>query len=180
MEIVLSPAKINIGLWITGKRPDNYHNIYSYVHKISLYDKVYIKPSHFLKVRTSNPNVPEGEENIVYKAVKAFENYTGLEATFDIFIEKNIPIGSGLGGGSSNAAAVLNFINKHFNYPLTEKELIKIANSYGLLDKMIKYYNDKFKVLYPKRTLPRKTFFDTNIEKIINIISNNKEVICKN
>ena len=131
MEIILSPAKINIGLWVTGKRPDNYHNIYSYIHKISLYDKIYIKPSYFLKVKTSNPNVPEGEENIVYKAVKAFENYTGLEATFDIFIEKNIPTGSGLGGGSSNAAAVLSFLNKYFNYPLTEEELIKIASYVG-------------------------------------------------
>ncbi len=131
MEIILSPAKINIGLWVTGKRLDNYHNIYSYIHKISLYDKIYIKPSYFLKVKTSNPNIPEEEENIVYKAVKAFENYTGLEANFDIFIEKNIPAGSGLGGGSSNAAAVLNFLNKYFNYPLTEEELIKIASYVG-------------------------------------------------
>lgn len=131
MQTILSPAKINIGLWITGKRVDNYHNIYSYIHKISLYDKIYIKPSYFLKIKTSSPNVPEGEENIVFKAVKTFENYTGIEANFDIFIEKNIPVGSGLGGGSSNAAAVLNFLNKHFEYPLTEEELIKIGSYVG-------------------------------------------------
>ncbi|RMA97552.1 4-(cytidine 5'-diphospho)-2-C-methyl-D-erythritol kinase [Hydrogenothermus marinus] len=131
MEILLSPAKINLGLWITEKRPDGYHNIYTYMHKVSLYDRIFVKPSPILKVSSSNPSVPEGKENIVYKAVKEFENYTGLEVNLEIFIEKNIPVGAGLGGGSSNAATILKYINDKFGKPLSEEELIKLGASIG-------------------------------------------------
>ncbi len=131
MKILKAPAKVNIGLWIIGKRADNYHNIYSYVQKISLYDKISVKPAPILKVKTTNPEVPENEGNIVYKAVKAFENYTGLEANFEIVIEKNIPVGAGLGGGSSDAAAILKFLNEEFGNPLTQEELLKIASYVG-------------------------------------------------
>lgn len=131
MEIILSPAKVNLGLWITGKRADNYHNIYTFMHKVSLYDRIFIKPSPILKIKTSNPKIPENKENIVYKAIKEFENYTGIEINLDIFIEKNIPVGAGLGGGSSNAASILKYLNEKHNKPLSEEELIKLGSSIG-------------------------------------------------
>ena len=168
MESLKSYAKVNIGLWITGKRPDGYHDIVSYVHKVSLYDVINIKPYIKLRVRTSNPNIPENEGNIVYKAVKAFEDFTGLEANFDIFIQKNIPVGGGLGGGSSNVATVLKYLNKYFNNPLSEEDMLKLASYIGsdvplffkeglvkvsgrgeILEETKEKYNNELIIIYP-------------------------------
>ncbi|HIE59743.1 MAG TPA: 4-(cytidine 5'-diphospho)-2-C-methyl-D-erythritol kinase [Persephonella sp.] len=131
MNTLKSYAKVNLGLWVIGKRPDGYHDIVSYVHKVSLYDTITIKPYIKLRVRTSNPFIPENEGNIVYKAVRAFEDFTGLNADFDIFIQKRIPVGGGLGGGSSNAAVVLKYINEYFDNPISEKDLLKLASYVG-------------------------------------------------
>ena len=130
-EKISSYGKINLGLWVTGKRPDGYHNIYTVMHTISLKDEITIKPSNFLKVKISSPIIPEGEENIVFKAVKLFEEYTGIPQNFEIFILKNIPVGAGLGGGSSNAATVLKEINKLAGNILSEEELLNIAEKIG-------------------------------------------------
>jgi 4-diphosphocytidyl-2-C-methyl-D-erythritol kinase len=131
MKKLFSPAKINLGLWIVRKRPDNYHDIYTVLHTVDYGDYIYITPSPILKVRTSNPQIPEGEENIVYKAIKRFEEATGISPQYDIFIEKNIPVGAGLGGGSSNAATILKFLNEEYGNPLTEGELFKLASTLG-------------------------------------------------
>jgi 4-diphosphocytidyl-2-C-methyl-D-erythritol kinase len=131
MKVLFSPAKINLGLWIVRKRLDNYHDIYTVLHTLDFGDYIHVRPSPILKVRTSNPLIPEGEENIVYKAVKKFEEFTGLTPQYDIFIEKNIPHGAGLGGGSSNAATILKFLNEEFGNPLTEEDLFKLASTLG-------------------------------------------------
>jgi len=131
MTLLKSYAKVNLGLWVINKRPDGYHNIISYVHKISLHDIIQIKPYIKLRVRTSNPLIPENENNIVYKAVRAFEDFTGLKANFDIYIQKNIPVGAGLGGGSSNVATVLNFLNEYFGKPIQKEDMLKIASYIG-------------------------------------------------
>jgi len=178
MEIILSPAKINLGLWITGKREDGYHNIYTYMHKINLYDRIFVKPSNFLKVKTSNPNIPENKENIVYKAIKEFENYTGIEINIDIFIEKNIPVGAGLGGGSSNAASILLYLNEKYEKPLSEGELIKLGLSIGsdvpfffkeglvkvkgkgdILEETKIKYNEELFVIYPNIELKTENIY---------------------
>ncbi len=124
-------GKINLGLWVLGRRPDGYHNIYTVMHTISLKDEITIKPSSFLKVKTTSSLVPENEENIVYKAVKLFEEYTGIPQNYEITIYKNIPVGAGLGGGSSDAAAVLKEINRLSENKLTEEELLKLAEQIG-------------------------------------------------
>ena len=131
MKVVFSPAKINLGLWVLGKRPDGYHEIFTLYHTVDFGDNIFIKKSVKLKVSSSSPLVPENEENIVYKALKKFEEWTGIEPNYEIFIEKNIPIGGGLGGGSSNAATVLKAINELEDNPLTEEELFKLASSIG-------------------------------------------------
>ncbi|PMP77709.1 MAG: 4-(cytidine 5'-diphospho)-2-C-methyl-D-erythritol kinase [Sulfurihydrogenibium sp.] len=132
MKILQSPAKVNIGLWIESKRDDGYHNIFSFFHTIDLYDRITINPSPTLRVRCSvlDEDLQE-EKNIVYKAVVMFEDATGIEQNWDIFIEKNIPVGGGLGGGSSNAATVLKFLNDYYNNPLSEEELFNIAVRLG-------------------------------------------------
>jgi 4-diphosphocytidyl-2-C-methyl-D-erythritol kinase len=131
MTTLKSYAKVNLGLWVVGKRADGYHDIVSFVHKVSLYDVISIKPYIKLKVKTTNPSIPEDEENIVYKAVRAFEDFTGLNANFEIFIQKNIPVGGGLGGGSSNSATVLKYINDYFGRPVSDEDMLKIASYIG-------------------------------------------------
>lgn len=132
MNMILSPAKINIGLWVTGKRPDGYHDIFTFMHTINLYDRIFIKPSSRTTIKTSmsDPEL-EDEKNIIFRAIVEFENYTGLREEFEIFVEKNIPLGAGLGGGSSNAAAVIKFLNDYFEHPLSENELAEVARKVG-------------------------------------------------
>ncbi len=129
MEILKSPAKINLGLWVLARRTDNYHEIYTVMQKIDLYDRIFISPAPKLKIEFSNPSIPE--ENTIYKAVKLFEEITGIEQNLHIKVEKNIPTGSGLGGGSSNAAAILQKLNQMAGSPLSQEELKKIASYIG-------------------------------------------------
>ena len=171
MEILKSPAKINIGLWVTNKRPDGYHEIYTIFHTLELHDRIFIKPAHIQKVQTST-NIPQ-EENIVFKTLKKFEEWTGIIPQFEIFIEKNIPIGAGLGGGSSNAATVLKYINEYYENPLSEEELFQLAASIGAdvpfflkggmaigegigdkLQFMDKTFSDRIFIIYPGISIP--------------------------
>ncbi|MCX7738881.1 MAG: 4-(cytidine 5'-diphospho)-2-C-methyl-D-erythritol kinase [Hydrogenothermaceae bacterium] len=132
MKVLTSPGKINIGLWVIGKRADGYHNIFTFMHTVSISDRIYIKPSSKLRIRTSlSDESIQDENNIVFRAIKEFEGYTGLYEDFDVFIEKNIPLGAGLGGGSSNAAVVLKYLNQFFSNPLTEEELFEVASRVG-------------------------------------------------
>jgi len=127
MFVLQSFAKINWGLWLLGKRPDGFHEIFTPLQKISLCDYIEIKPSRTLKVVTSN-GIPQ-EENFVYKGLLKFAQITGIEPKFEIFIDKRIPVGGGLGGGSSNLATVLDWVNRYFNNPLTREELIEVLAS---------------------------------------------------
>jgi 4-diphosphocytidyl-2-C-methyl-D-erythritol kinase len=130
MEILYSPAKINLGLWIVDKRPDGYHEIFTLYHTLDFYDRIIIQEHPFLEVKTSLPEIKQ-EENIVYKAISLFESYTGIEQNLQVIIEKNIPVGGGLGGGSSNAATVLNYLNKKHGNILPEEKLSEIAVKLG-------------------------------------------------
>ncbi len=129
MEIIKSPAKVNLGLWILRKRSDNYHDIYTVMHTIDLYDIITIKPSYKLRIKFTNPNIPE--ENSVSRAVRIFEEMTGIKQNYEITVQKNIPVGSGLGGGSSNAAAILKKLNQLSGNPLSEEDLMKAAAYIG-------------------------------------------------
>ena len=103
-------AKINLFLDITGVRNDGYHFIESVFQTISIYDIVVLKlnDSNDITISINDINVPSNEKNIAYKAAKFFLNYIKTDKIgVDIYIEKNIPNQAGLGGGSSDAAAVL-------------------------------------------------------------------------
>ncbi len=125
-EKILSPAKLNLGLWILGKRPDGYHEILTIFQTVDLFDEIYISEGP-LRVET-NTGIPQ-EENLVYKALLKYSEITGEKVEFSIFINKRIPAGSGLGGGSSNVAFVLKKINELTGNPLSTEELKKIAGS---------------------------------------------------
>ncbi len=111
MEI-LSYAKINLCLEITGKRPDGYHELTTLMCCIELADTLRLEfGSAYSRAVCPHPDVPEDESNLCLKAAELFFKAAGCRKDFTVFIEKNIPPGSGLGGGSSNASAVLNALN---------------------------------------------------------------------
>ncbi|WPM32934.1 4-(cytidine 5'-diphospho)-2-C-methyl-D-erythritol kinase [Hydrogenobacter sp. T-2] len=123
---LLSPAKLNLGLWLLGKRPDGYHEVFTIYQAITLFDEIFIQEGP-LNVETST-GIPM-EENLVYKAIKSMEELLGEELSFRVFIQKNIPEGAGLGGGSSNVATVLRALNQLLGNPLSLRELHEIASS---------------------------------------------------
>lgn len=130
--MVKAPAKINIGLNVISKRSDGYHNIETLFYPIhDLYDMLI-----FRKSATDNFIYQETEsllhdENLVLKAKKLVENKIEKELPLEIELIKNIPIGAGLGGGSSDAAATLLSLNEMFNLELTYEELKKMALELG-------------------------------------------------
>ncbi|MCG8616333.1 MAG: 4-(cytidine 5'-diphospho)-2-C-methyl-D-erythritol kinase [Desulfobacterales bacterium] len=133
-----SPAKINLFLHVTGQRPDGFHELYSLMAPIDLSDSIDMSfGGDGVRVFCDHPHVPEDESNIVHKAVVLF-----LDASRDknpafplrgvsIAIEKNIPVGGGLGGGSSNAAAVLMALNQKMGHLFTNEELMRLGVKLG-------------------------------------------------
>ena len=129
---ILSPAKINLFLLITEKRSDGYHNLASLMCCIKLYDTVLLTfGSKSTTVSCAHPDVPEDETNLAFKAVDIFQKALGGYNGIKIIIEKKIPVAAGLGGGSSNAAAVLLGLNRHYGYPFPKDDLMKMGLSIG-------------------------------------------------
>lgn len=129
---ILSPAKINLFLQITGKRPDGYHDLVSLMCCVGLYDTVSL--SFGVKetsVSCSHPDVPEDETNLAAAAASLFFNTLNINDGVKISIEKQIPVGAGLGGGSSNAAAVLLGLNRFYDYAFSQDKLMSLGRSVG-------------------------------------------------
>ncbi len=131
VEVILAPAKVNFGLWVKGKRADGYHDIFSILHTIDLYDKIYIEPHYTLEVLSIGPFSKSIENNIVYDAVISFSNLVGKSFDYKIVIEKNIPVGAGLGGASSDLAAVVKYLNEQLENPLTYEELSSFLSQFS-------------------------------------------------
>jgi len=131
MEI-LSPAKINLFLHVTGKRPDGYHELITLMCCVGLYDSVTIDPGlKEISITCSDPKVPEDETNLAFKAASLFFKTLNKPEGVKISIKKNIPVGAGLGGGSSNAASVLSALNRYYDFPFSQDELISMGLSIG-------------------------------------------------
>jgi 4-diphosphocytidyl-2-C-methyl-D-erythritol kinase len=130
--IVPSPAKVNLSLWIKGKRPDGYHELITVMHTISLWDTLSFLPSDRFELTIEGlKTLPLGKSNLIAKAARLFKEATGIEPRVKVRLEKVIPVGAGLGGGSSNAAAALKGFNTIYGNPLSEEELTQIAASLG-------------------------------------------------
>ncbi len=129
--VLYAPAKVNFGLWVKGKREDGYHDIYSILHTVDLYDTIYIEPHYTLEVLTVGPFSKSVENNIVYDAVLAFANLIGKNFDYKITIEKNIPVGAGLGGASSDLACVIKYLNQELENPLSDEELSAFLSSFS-------------------------------------------------
>ena len=132
---LFAPAKVNLNLRITGRRDDGYHLLDSLMVPISLGDEVEISriegPPRSLTVYADAPDVPLGEENTVHRAAQAFYERTGRDQPVAVNIRKRIPIGAGLGGGSTDAAAVLRGMNDLLGAGLSIEDLMALAVSVG-------------------------------------------------
>ncbi len=129
---VPSFAKVNLGLYIKEKREDGFHSIESIFQTISLKDSLYFKlEGKGINIQSSNPHLPEGPSNIIYKAASLFKDKKGKSPGVKIKVEKKIPIGAGLGGGSSNAAVTLLTLNRLLEYPKNTEELNEYAKNLG-------------------------------------------------
>uniref|UniRef100_A0A7V3RHM9 4-diphosphocytidyl-2-C-methyl-D-erythritol kinase n=1 Tax=candidate division WOR-3 bacterium TaxID=2052148 RepID=A0A7V3RHM9_UNCW3 len=126
-----APAKINIGLKILNRREDGYHNIETTLSTISLGDKIMLeKIDKGIEIICPSLKISV-EENLCYKAAKLFIETYGLEQGVKITVQKNIPVGGGLGGGSSDGAGVLKGMRELFNINVTDEDLMKLARNLG-------------------------------------------------
>jgi len=130
--IVPSPAKVNLSLWIKGKRPDGYHELITVMHTINLYDTLFFLPSdQFELTIEGSESLPLNKSNLIVRAANLFKEATGIKPRVKIKLEKVIPVGAGLGGGSSNAAATLKGLNSIYGNPLSTDELTQLAARLG-------------------------------------------------
>jgi 4-diphosphocytidyl-2-C-methyl-D-erythritol kinase len=136
---ISSHAKINLFLIVEGKRNDGYHDIKTLFCRIGLHDTLLLdltRQGRGIEILCSNPEIPIDETNIAYKAASTFfenlekDDYPSNDG-LRIVIKKRIPVGAGLGGGSSNAANVLSGLNKMYGRPFSNKKIMEMAIKTG-------------------------------------------------
>lgn len=128
---ILAPAKVNLGLAILGKRPDGYHEIDTIMAMIDLCDEIVLSPADKHGITISGMDETPAESNLMTKAALLWSKAVGEEAAWHIDIEKRIPSPAGIGGGSSDAAAILLALNALNESPLSEDQLHNIAARVG-------------------------------------------------
>lgn len=129
-----SHAKLNLYLQVLNKRPDSYHNITTLFERISLCDKIIlrIRRDKEIKVISNSPDLPaEPSRNLAFRSAKLLQGTFNINKGVNIKITKRIPVGSGLGGGSSNAATVLMGLNKLWKLRLTREKLVRLSRKIG-------------------------------------------------
>ena len=128
-----APAKVNLRLDILGKRPDGYHEIKTWIYPISLADELHIERVKTARITVSSafPGLPLGEENLAYRAATLFIKERGLAGGVRIEIIKHIPVAAGLGGGSSDAAAVLKAMNILWGKNIPSEGLMEMGARIG-------------------------------------------------
>jgi len=130
---ILSPAKVNLFLKVVSRRDDGYHNIVSIVDLITLYDKITIKslPYEEIIVEDDKSILPKDNSNTIYRAAKMLKERYGIKKGAFIFVEKNIPIGSGLGGPSSNAVSTIKGLVDLWNINVDGEGLFELVKKIG-------------------------------------------------
>ncbi len=128
---VKTPAKINFGLNVVEKRSDSYHNIETIFYPVDLFDILTFSESRKYTLETDNKILSSEKDNLITKAKDILEDFTQKKLNIKIHLTKNIPIGAGLGGGSSDAAAVLKTLNKIFHLNLDSFSLNNLALKLG-------------------------------------------------
>jgi 4-diphosphocytidyl-2-C-methyl-D-erythritol kinase len=132
---IRAPAKINLSLRVVGRRRDGYHLVDTVLVPVSLYDDIEItrpkRARQALSVVCDHPLVPSGKKNLAYRAAALLLKQAGVRAPIRIRIRKRIPVGAGLGGGSSDAAATLVGLNRLLRLGWGRKRLLPLAGSLG-------------------------------------------------
>ena len=201
MKIIKSPAKVNLSLYIGEKYDDGYHAISTIMHEIPYYDTLTFTPNNknllfshkienSIKLTCNLKYIPLDEKNLVYKSIKLIFDKYNIKDSIKVHIHKNIPTGGGLGGGSSNAAKTLLFLNDYYKLNLSLNELSKIAITIGsdvpfflygktclvkgkgeMVTPLKDIKNLKIKIVTPKINISTKTIYD-NYDKMISNIKN--------
>jgi 4-diphosphocytidyl-2-C-methyl-D-erythritol kinase len=138
-ELVRAPAKVNLYLRVCGRRADGYHLIDSLMVPISLCDELHIAIASVAQTTSPSPitlwtdsaHLPSATNNLAHRAAAAFTAAVRQSMAVDIRIYKHIPVGSGLGGGSSDAAAVLLTLNRLLGDPLSTRQLATVGATIG-------------------------------------------------
>lgn len=130
---IAAPAKTNLWLRLLRRRDDGYHEIETRMVRLGLADRLRLKwrDDERVTLRCSDPTLPTGEENLVVRAVRALERHCGKVFAVDVALEKHIPHGAGLGGGSSDAAAVLRALNEMAALHLPASDLAAVGATIG-------------------------------------------------
>ena len=174
------PAKLNLNLSVLGKRVDGMHEIKTQFQLINLFDGLLIKKtsSKSISVKTNLGSLIEDKNNIVFSAIKLLSDHVGKDIHCEVEIIKNIPLGGGLGGGSSNAAAALIGTNFLFKLGLSAQELMQLGEKLGadvpffifgknafasgmgeILVEEHRNIDDKYLLLFPQIHSSTKEFF---------------------
>ena len=165
--VILPKAKINIGLRITERRDDGYHNLQTIFYPINLADILeFIVPAEKLSrdilTMTGIPMAVDQEENLVMKALWKMREFCKIPY-LKIHLHKIIPAGAGLGGGSSDAASFLKILNRYFCFNLSDKELKEMALSLGsdcpfFIDSQPVFAEGRGEIMSPVEMLPDGLF----------------------
>lgn len=132
MLSMVAPAKINLHLKILRRRDDGYHELNTVMAKLQLADTVDLDERQAgIDLQCPESSLPEDERNLAYRAARQFFEKTGINGGVRIRLRKNIPVAAGLGGGSSDAAAVLRGMNELFGLPLSLEDLKKMGKHLG-------------------------------------------------
>ncbi|WP_050028808.1 4-(cytidine 5'-diphospho)-2-C-methyl-D-erythritol kinase [Verrucomicrobium sp. BvORR034] len=129
------PAKINLHLRVLGKREDGFHALDTRLCPLDLSDTLSFSEAsatpRISQLTCSDASLPTDETNLVMKALRAFEKATGTPQSWNLHLEKRIPHGAGLGGGSSNAAMTLRGLNLLSGHPLSQETLVTLGSQLG-------------------------------------------------
>jgi 4-diphosphocytidyl-2-C-methyl-D-erythritol kinase len=127
-----APAKVNLYLAISGKRPDGYHDLETQMLKLELADLLHLQLNNDgITLDCRDSDLPSDESNLAFRAALAFYEASGVSGGVDMVLEKKVPTAAGLGGGSSDAAAVLRGLNELYDYPLSDQELLELGTLLG-------------------------------------------------
>ncbi|MDC3063452.1 4-(cytidine 5'-diphospho)-2-C-methyl-D-erythritol kinase [Alphaproteobacteria bacterium] len=184
---LIAPAKLNLNLYVKDKLENGYHSLESDICFLDLHDEINIKISNINKIKLSSKSIFFlKDENILSKTLKFFNDEFGKNDKFNITLKKNIPIGAGLGGGSSDSAALLLGLRYFYNInpfnseKISLKKLKEIGFKIGsdvpacIMSKSVKLTgigeqlkkihiekNYKFLLIYPNKTLSTQKVFNT-------------------
>ena len=143
--VVKSFAKLNFYLQVLSKRKDKFHNLSTLFCRIDLADTIILKnrKDNSIKIKSDSRHVPVDATNLCWRAARLLKKEFNLDSGLNIEIKKRIPVGAGLGGGSSNAASVLLGLNKYWNLNLSKAKLASLGAKLGS-DVAFFIYNTKF------------------------------------